>query len=300
MHNQELKSSNFEDREDFWDLQTKPSKEFLDMWLEKIKEVVDSYKPDFLWFDFGLEYIQEHYKKEFLTYYYNKQMEWQKDVVVSYKWHHMVPGSALVDLELGRFNKLTYNDWITDTTVDVGGAWSYVHEAKYKTPKKLIHYLIDNVSKNGYMLLNVGPKPNGEIPEPAKKLLLAIGDWLNINGEAIYGTTPWMLYGEGPTEMKEAGAFTEGEKIEFTHQDIRYTVKDNVLYAISLGWPKKELILKSGSQKLYELEIRSIKLLGVDGELSWKKTDKDLRIKTPQEKPCQHAYVFKIERKRPF
>ena len=169
-----------------------PSKAFLDKWLLKIQEVVDNYRPDLLWFDFGLKYVQEHYKREFLSYYYNKEKEWGKEVVVTYKWHDLAVGGGVVDLELGRFDELTYNDWITDTTVDDGSGWGYLFDAKYKTPVSLIHYLIDNVSKNGYMLLNVGPKPNGEIPEEAKHILNEMGKWLSLNGEAIYGTTPWM------------------------------------------------------------------------------------------------------------
>ncbi|RLE07276.1 hypothetical protein DRJ00_08415, partial [Candidatus Aerophobetes bacterium] len=204
--------------EDEWRLQDKPTKEFLDKWLTKIREVIDKYQPDMLWFDFGLRFVQEHYKREFLAYYYNKAEEWGKEVVVTYKWHDLVPGSGVTDLELGRFDQLTYHLWITDTTVDVGGGWSYLRDAKYKTATELVHYLVDNVSKNGLMLLNVGPKSNGEIPEEARKILLEIGKWLEVNGEAIYGTTPWLAYGEGPTKMPKSGMFSEKEEVRYTSE----------------------------------------------------------------------------------
>jgi len=283
-----------------WQLQDKPTEEFLNRWLAKIREVIDKYQPDMLWFDNELDRIQEHYKREFLAYYYNKAEEWGKEVVVTYKAHELAPGSAVVDLELGRFDHLTYYPWITDTTIDAGCGWGYLHDAKYKTATSLVHYLIDNVSKNGLLLLNVGPKPNGEIPEEAKEILLEIGRWLRVNGEAIYGTTSWMVYGEGPTKMTKSGEFNENEMPRYTAEDIRFTVKDDVLYAICLGWPDGEIIIKSIPEKLYESEIKSIKMLGVDEALLWKIAEEGLKITTPTKKPCEHAYVFKIERKQPF
>jgi len=279
----------------------KPNKEFLDMWLGKIKEVINNYQPDMIWFDGCLRFIQEHYIHEFLSYYYNKAREKDKEVVVTYKHHDLVPGSALLDLELGRFNELTYHDWITDTTVERGGKWSYVRDAQYKTATALIHYLIDNVSKNGYMLLNVGPKANGEIPEIAKNLLINIGKWLEVNREAIYGTSPWTKYGEGPTQMEKGGPFNEDQRLNYTAEDIRFTIKNNVLYAICLNWPNNnEILIKTVTEKLYKSEISSIKMLGSNKKLEWKYSDRGLIIKTPSVKPCEHAYVIRIERKDPF
>ncbi len=303
LHNQEWAKHKpaIESRDSEWQLQDKPDQEFLDKWLGKIHEVIDKYQPDMLWFDFGLRFVQEQYKKAFLTYYYNQEQAWGKEVVVTYKWHDLPPGSAVVDLELGRMGELTYHDWITDTSVDDQGAWSYVQDAGFKPVSALVHNLVDNVSKNGYLLLNVGPKANGEIPEPAKECLQGIGKWLDINGEAIYGTMPWMIYGEGPTQMQKSGYFSEQQEVEYTAQDIRFTAKDedNVLYATCLGWPGKQVSIAS-LKGLYESEISSIQMLGLDRELAWSLTDKGLEIETPNEKPCDHAYVFKIIRKQPF
>jgi alpha-L-fucosidase len=149
------------------------------------------------------------------------------------------------------------------------------------------------------LLLNVGPKPNGEIPEQAKELLIGIGDWLSLNGEAIYGTTPWLYYGEGPTKMEKAGYFMEDAEVAYTAQDIRFTAKDDTLYATCLGWPDEPVKIESYKQ-LYEEEIESVTMLGFDGELEWSLTRDGLTVVPPPEKPCEHAFVLRIERRHPF
>jgi alpha-L-fucosidase len=283
-----------------FELQDQPSKEFLDLWKAKTLEVIDKYRPDLLWWDFALERVQEQYKMEFLAYYYNKAREWGKEVAVTYKWNHLVPGSAVVDLELGRFKHLTYHEWITDTSVDDQGAWSFVQDAGFKPVRALVHNLIDNVSKNGYLLLNVGPRADGTIPEPAKECLRGIGQWLAVNGEAIYETTPWTIHGEGPTQMAAEGAFSEEQEVEYTARDIRFTVKDDALYAICLGWPGEQVTINSVAPLLYPREIQSVTMLGTEEHLDWRLTPEGLTITPPVHKPCEHAYAFKIQRGRPF
>jgi len=279
-----------------WEEQDKPNREFLERWKEKIREVIDKYRPDLIWFDFGLFGIQEKYKKEIIAYYFNKASEWG-EVTVTYKGHSLPPGVGIVDLELGREGELTYHRWITDTDIAIGGRWSYVHGIEYKSATWLVHYLVDNISKNGYLLLNVGPKASGEIPETAKKRLLEIGRWLKVNGDAIYGTSPWVIYGEGPTKMRKSGAFSEREEVHYTAEDIRFTVKDDALYAICLGWPGKgEWITIKSLRMLYKSEVNSVTMLGVDKELEWSLNEEGLKVKTPNEKPCEHAYTFKILR----
>lgn len=282
-----------------WSYMDKPSQAFLDQWIGKTQECIDNYEPDLLWFDDAIGRIQENYMRAMLAYYYNWAVAHGKEVVVTYKWHHLVPGACVVDLELGRFDSLTYHEWITDTTVDNGRGWGYLKETGYKTLRTLVHYLIDNVSKNGHMLLNIGPKPDGTFPDEAKRLLAGMGQWLAVNGEAIYGTTPWMIYGEGPTQMKKAGYFMEDAEVSYTAQDVRYTTKGDALYAICLGWPGRAATFKS-LWNLYPSEIAAVQLVGVAGELAWSLTDQGLTVAVPEARPCDDAYVFKITRKPPF
>ena len=125
------------------------SQEFLEMWLAKIKEVIDKYQPDYLWFDFCWgEPEFEPYKKDFLEYYYNKAQEWGKDVVVTYKNNNLPPGVAILDLERGKLDTLSKEPWITDTSVDLK-SWCYISDPDYKTVNSLIDDFIDIVSKNG-------------------------------------------------------------------------------------------------------------------------------------------------------
>jgi len=232
-----------------------------------------------------------------LQYYYNDAIAKNKEVAVTYKYHDLPAGMGMIDLELGRYNQVQYNEWITDSTVDDGQAWGYMNGAKYKTPARVIHYLIDNVSKNGYLLLNVGPKADGTFPEEAKEILSETGKWLKVNGEAIYGTSPWYTAGEGPVEMKKSGSFTEEEELKYTGKDIRYTAKDNSLYAILLGWPGKEAVLNCVMPYFAEGELESIELLGCDKKLNFKIDGLAVKVEMPCVKPCEHAYTLKINRK---
>ena len=287
--------------------------------LSKIIEVIDNYSPDFIWFDFALDEIPEGYVKDFLAYYYNHAEDKGKEVVVTYKGHDLVPGSGVRDLELGQEPNLTYNEWITDNSVDDRGAWGYANDLIFKTPNRLIDNLVDRVSKNGYLLLNVGPKPDGTIPEGAREVLLAMGAWLEINGEAIYETTPWMVAGEGPTNLGEASDIGFNETgIVYTEKDIRFTVKGDDLYATFLDWPGECAVINSirgtdpepsgmeniifdeesgpGYPGFYKEEIKRISLLGDGQDLKWSLTRIGLVVEMPENKPCDHAYVLKIER----
>ena len=274
--------------------QARPSVRALDRWYGKAEELIDRFLPDLIWFDFGLRYVREDYKKRLLAEYYGRAEAAGREVAALYKFNDLVAGAGVIDLELGRYGELARHDWITDTTVDDGEGWGYLRDAAYKPPARLIHALIDNVSKNGGLLLNVGPKPDGSISDEAKAILREIGAWLRVNGEAIYDTTPWLFYGEGPTKMARSGDFTEGERLEYAPEDVRYTAKGDAIYAIALGWPKGGLLLRSLAE-LYPGEVRRVTLLGAGGELRFAQGPGGLRVEFPPDRPCDHAFALKIE-----
>ena len=290
-----------------------PNKEFLDWWKAIVIEVIDKYKPDLIWWDFGLGRIQEKYKKEVLAYYFNRAEEWGKEVEILYKMNNLPPGVGVVDYEVGRANRLTYYKWISDTSVDFNAqdtAWGYAREAGTKSPRILVHNFVDRVAKHGYLVINVGPKSDGTIPDLHKEAILEMGKWLEINGEAIYGSTPWSIAEEGPTKLGEGGMFSERRDRPYTPEDIRFTAKDNSLYAIVLGWPLRlKLTIKtirtswinikeSNNPNLFHLiseeDIKSIKMLGLDEDLKWSVDDDGLHIEFPDRKPCDYAVTVKI------
>jgi alpha-L-fucosidase len=277
------------------------SKEFLDNWKARVCEVIDKYQPDYLWFDFGWQQPGfEEYKKELLAYYYNEAMKWGKEVVVSYKEDHLPEGVAILDLERGQMDTLSSRKWITDTSVGLK-SWCYIDAPDYKSVNTLVDNLIDIVSKNGNLLLNVGPRPDGTIPEEQRDLLLGIGAWLDVNGEAIYGTRPWMKFGEGPTKMA-SGHMTENQNrgSAYTAEDIRFTTREGCLYAIALDWPADGIVhvksLNDGVEVLSQ-GITSVSLLGSDQALEWTMDKEGLHVLLPAERPCDHAYSLKIELK---
>jgi alpha-L-fucosidase len=154
------------------------------------------------------------------------------------------------DLEKSRKNRLKEKVWMTDETISKG-SWCYTDNLQIKPAVDVLHVLIDIVSKNGVLLLNISPKADGTIPENQKNVLLTMGEWLDKYSESVYETPPWYTYGEGPTKEPE-GHFRNREeflKIKYSSKDIRYTTKGDVVYATFLGWPgaNTEILLKSFS-----------------------------------------------------
>jgi alpha-L-fucosidase len=216
-------------------------------------------------------------------------------VAINHKYDSFPEGTTVFDIERGQLKGIRSQFWQTDTSVS-RNSWGYVTDQQYKTTTSLIHDLVDIVSKNGALLLNIGPRPDGMIPEPEEEILLQIGRWLAVNGEAIYGTRPWTVFGEGPTEVFE-GAFQDTKRETFTPQDVRFTRKGDTLYAIVLGWPKEgEVVIQSlgTNLALYANRIEQVKWLGCEEPVQWSRDVDGLKVKTPSERPCQHAYTLKI------
>ncbi len=273
-----------------------PNQAFLDDWLARSTEIIDKYHPEIFYFDWWIgQPAFQPYLQKMAAYYYDRAAERNEGVVLTYKEHDFPENAAVLDIERGKMDNLRLLPWQTDTSVSIK-SWGYVENDSYRDAKSLIHELIDVVSKNGNLLLNVGPKADGTIPEEAKSVLLAMGKWLQQNGEAIYGTRPWLLYGEGNTS--DTKSETRGKDLDtFTARDIRFTTKGDILYAIALGWPENgELVFHTLWDKTPYLQkpIQQIELLGSMEKLNWKQTDQGLIIELPSTKPNEIAYVFKI------
>jgi alpha-L-fucosidase len=177
---------------------TQPDQAYLDDWLARTAELVEKYQPEVLWFDWWIEQpVFQPYLQRFAAYYYNRGAQWKRGVAINYKLKSFPERAAVLDIERGQLDTLRPLFWQTDTSVSEK-SWGYIADDKFRTPDSLVDELVDIVSKNGCLLLNVGPKPDGTIPAEVEKILLEMGQWLATNGEAIYGTRPWKVYGEGP------------------------------------------------------------------------------------------------------
>ena len=284
------------------DSRAQPDKAYHDRWRDQLYEVIDQYSPDLLWFDFGLKDIRSDYKKAFLAYYYNEALRKNQDVAVTFKNKDLPPDAGIFDLEVGKMDDLCLVPWLTDTSIDCvpNGNWAYSASAAFKSPERLIHNLVDRVSKNGQLLLNVGPRADGTIPEGAKRVLRKMGAWLKINGESIYDTRPWYTAGEGPTktaaDMSRGGYFNETGEARFCGHDIRFTQNENVVYATCLGIPGDQVFINAFKKRVSPDEIKCVSMLGVAGELKWRHDwDEGLIIESPAEMPSEYANTFKIE-----
>ncbi len=270
-----------------------PDQAFLDDWLLRSCEIVDKYQPQDVYFDWWIcQPVFQPYLQRFAAYYYNRGAEWHKEVAINFKeWEgrSFPDGTGVFDIERGQSADIRPDFWQTCTSVSKN-SWGYVADQQYKDVGDIVDDLIDITSKNGTMLLNIGPQPDGVIPEHEQEMLRAIGRWLSVNGEAIYGTRPWKRFGEGPTQVV-AGSFADVKREPFTGEDFRFTTKGDTLYAIALAWPDNgKLVVKSLTG---ERAIKDVELLG-SGKVVWKLTGRGLEVELPAEPPRDFAATLKV------
>ena len=273
-----------------------PDKPFMDDWLARSTEIVDKYHPEFLYFDWWIgQPAFQSYLQRFTAYYYNQAAANHEPVVLTYKDQDYPANAAVLDIERGKLDATRLLPWQTDTSVSIH-SWGYVDNDEYRDAKSLIAELVDVVSKNGNLLLNVGPKADGTIPDQARTILLDIGKWLQTNGEAIYGSRPFLVYGEGPTKVKSSALNTDRQ--EFSADDIRYTTHNGSLYAIALGWPSAGYLrlhsLYAGNPYL-RAAVCSVRLLGSGEALKWTQEPDGLHIQLPAHAPDEPAFTFRID-----
>ena len=262
------------------------------VWFQRIHDMIDRYHPDLLYSDSPLPY-PETYGRNLLAHFYNdniRQHDGRLEAV--YNCKEDSHGRWVQDLERGVMDGISPYPWQTDTCV---GGWYYdlnlARNHGYKSTTTVLQMLADIVSKNGNLLLNFPPRPDGTLDKDELKILDEMAAWMPVNGEAIFGTRPWKVFGEGARKLK-SGMFNENN-LRYTASDIRFTMRGPVLYALALGWPENGTLLvhslATGAGK-----IDSVALLGSSEPLAWSQRDDGLVVTLPKKKPCEHVYALKI------
>ncbi len=263
-------------------------------WFNRIKDLVDQSQPDFLYTDGGIPFGEVG--RSLLAHFYNSNSgahSGKNQAVYAFKdlgTGEVIPEAGVLDIERGVMPGISPRPWETCTSI---GDWFYSDGYKYKTTTEVVHMLADIVSKNGNMLLNVVLYADGSLPPEPRQFLDEMAAWMAVNGEAIHGTRPWKIYGEGPTEAT-AGAFKEDTA--YTPQDVRFTTKAGALYAIILGVPAGEVRIKSLGRdaKFAGQPVTNAQLLGSQETLVWSQEADALVIKLPAKLPTKHASAFRI------
>ena len=268
------------------------SPEYMNDWMMRDMELVNNYQPQLVWFDWWIEQpALTPYRKSFAAFYYNKGLDWNKGVVINYKLNSFPENTAVLDIERGKQGEIRPLPWQTDDAIG-NQSWGYTTTNTFKNARYVVTNLIDIVSKNGNLLLNIGPKADGTITDQETQVLLGTGKWLDVNGAAIYGTRPWKIYGEGPTKSA-SGSFAD-QKEPFTWRDVRFTTKGDTLFVTALGLPDAALSIKALSVKSGNGKIMSVKMLGSDQKVTWKQKDDELVIEPSKKYPSEYAVSYVV------
>ena len=270
-------------------------KEWMEDWLVRCCELIDRYRPKILYFDWWIHNKGfKPYLKKLAAYYYNRAEEWGEEVTINYKHEAFPPTVATFDVERGALTGISPSPWQTDTAIGKN-SWGYCKENEYKNSRQIICDLTDIVSKNGMLLLNIGPKPDGTITEEETKVLLDLGKWLEVNGEGIYGTTCWKQFGEGNVN-NAAGEFMDGDEKQFTENDFRFTYKNGCVYAFQMRPGGKSITIHAMRRKgTHDFLIENIELLGKGKIASAERTAQALQITLAEEPEGDLPICFKIE-----
>ncbi|MEH6550588.1 MAG: alpha-L-fucosidase [Pseudomonadales bacterium] len=296
----------------FWDDDDASKARFSVDWEAKIKEVIDTYNPDFVWFD-GLrtsmknDHPPEQTVKDVMAYYYNEADKRDQDVVIANKHagdFNFPTDVGLLSFENGR-DMAEYQPgyWLSDRAI--GYPWSYVNNKTYRDgPGYQVDSIVDIVSRGGILLLSLTPKGDGSIAQEEQDIMRGIGRWMSANGEAIYSTRRYSVYGEGTSKLTKQVKVKDRIKVKWDHRkvdasDVRFTQKDNTLYAISLQMPENRLLTVNTLTADYRIstenKITRISLLDSADEVKWTRDDQGLHLNFPEGYEGEFAHAFKIE-----
>lgn len=253
-------------------------------WYTSIKELIDNYHPDLLYSDGSLPFGNE-VGLSMVAHFYNSIPNGV------YSCKQKSEGRWVEDLERGNMAKIDPHPWQTDTSI---GDWFYNRNWKYRPINWVVSTLVDNVSKNGNLLLNVVQRPDGSIDPEVETMLEQMAKWIEVHGEAIYGSRPWQVYGEGAVRAR-GGSFSED--FGYTAKDIRFTTQGPTLYAISLAYPESnELLIRSlaKTEEPAQNQITNVSLLGYKGKLEWHQSKEGLLVKLPAKRVSEITVGLKI------
>lgn len=266
---------------------------FQQMWFERISQLIDDYQPDLLYSDGGIPFGETG--RSLVAHLYNSSIARHGRLDAVYNCKDLGSGefykeACVQDVERGVMSGINPLPWQTDTS---NGDWFHADDQVYKTGADVIRMLADIVSKNGNLLLNVVLYADGSLPPESQDLLKELADWMRINSEAIHGTRPWSVFGEGPTDIA-SGAFREDAS--YTPEDIRFTTAADTIYAITLGEPRGAVAIQSlGLSAGHETRrVGQVDLLGHGPRLSFRQTDTALVVDVPGRLPSRHSSVFRI------
>ena len=276
------------------DAECPPSEEFMEDWLLRSCEMVDKFHPVVFYFDWWImQTVMKPYIKKFAAYYYNRADEWGIQPAIDYKQDTYMFGTAIPDMERGHFAATQPFFWQTDTAI-ARNSWCYTEQNNFKKPEDLVRTLVDVVSKNGALLLNVGPKADGTIGPEDTAVLKGIGAWMKQNSEAIYDTRPWRVFGEGPTNIEE-GQFTEDREKIYTKEDIRFTVKGDSVYAAFMAYPEDgQVSVKALSLPAFVGGIEKVQALSTGEDVPFTRDEKGLHLNGPKLKTA-YPVVFRVK-----
>ncbi len=278
---------------------------YTEKWFLRAQDLLDKYHPDLLYFDDD-ELPLGQAGLDIAAHFYNANQAFHGghlEAVLNSKHLSAAHKPAMVqDIERGVSEGIRPEPWQTDTCI---GSWHYERrlflEHKYKTVDQVVHMLVDIVSKNGNLLLSIPLRGDGSIDEDERAFLQGMARWMDVNSEAIFGTRPWTVYGEGPSTVAAAqkGPFGGARDVQdqpYTAADVRFTTKDGALYATLFAWPAdgRALVTALGVQAPASARVTAVALLGYSGSLTWTQDGAGLHVTLPAAPPCEHAFVLKI------
>jgi alpha-L-fucosidase len=265
-------------------------------WLARDTELVEKYKPEVVYFDWWIGHPKfRGAVAQFAAFYYNYAVAHGYTGVIDFKDYSLNWKAGVRDFERGQQDHIVADHWQTDTSIS-NASWGYIEHDTFKSPEFLVRQLVDIVSKNGNLLLNFGPRSDGTIPDQVQITLREMGAWLKINGDAIYATTPWKTFGEGPTQVM-AGAFHDTDTKPYTAEDFRFTAKGTTVYAIGMACPAngKAIIHSLGwAHEGSAIAIAQVELLGSIEKVNWTQGADALEVTLPTQAACKYAYALKL------